>query len=315
MNVLVQDIRAQQWPGSTANHPSQPFPPLPEGWELLYDPSGRVYFGCPSMRHVQWKFPLEHVQAAAAYQQPLAAQKPSSIAPPQRTNVQVQRDIEEVDAMDSQGYWYQAFIVKQDEEEALVHFSGWGVEFAEKIKLSEFPKRIRARSSTTATGQAPIPSKEDVRRWFGVPPPKLALTDKLPVGWEVLYDASGKMYYGNRELKRVQWEHPSQGASSSKQRLAAQYAFMGAVHTIMSFKMRGKQIVPTSHTSEPSSGEENNNIIQKLKMWGTLVSDLFKVVMACLLAVFVPQNCPPSTRFDKEVGLPLQFIFCPSLVE
>jgi len=27
--------------------------------------------------------------------------------------------------------------------------------------------------------------------------------------------------------------------------------------------------------------------------------------MACLLAVFVPQNCPPSETFDKEVPRPL----------
>ncbi len=83
------------------------------------------------------------------------------------------------------------------------------------------------------------------------------------------------------------------------------YAFSGAVQTIMSLRMRGKQIAPVSETvkssSEANPNDPNNNFVQKLKMWGVLVSDLFKVVMACLLSIFVPQNCPPSETFDKEV--------------
>ncbi len=73
------------------------------------------------------------------------------------------------------------------------------------------------------------------------------------------------------------------------------------MNTIMSLKLRGKQIAPEPETSSTPADVDNNNFIQKLKMWGTLVSDLFKVVMACLLSVFVPQNCPPSETFDKEV--------------
>jgi hypothetical protein len=73
----------------------------------------------------------------------------------------------------------------------------------------------------------------------------------------------------------------------------------------MSLRMRGKQIAPVSETvkssSEANPNDPNNNVVQRLKMWGVLVSDLFKVVMACLLSVFVPQNCPPSETFDKEV--------------
>ena len=76
---------------------------------------------------------------------------------------------------------------------------------------------------------------------------------------------------------------------------------MGAVNTIMSLKLRGKQIAPEPETCNTPENESNNNLVQKLKMWGTLISDLFKVVMACLLSVFVPQNCPPSETFDKEV--------------
>jgi hypothetical protein len=84
----------------------------------------------------------------------------------------------------------------------------------------------------------------------------------------------------------------------------SRYALSGAVHTIMSLRMRGKQIVPAAAetiVSNESNPSPNNNFLQKLTMWGTLISDLFKVVMACLLSVFVPQNCPPSQTFDKEV--------------
>ena len=213
-------------PNAAVSSYQQPLPPLPPGWEILYDPSGRMYFGCPSRRHVQWKFPHHLVPAAEAPQQPMSSsapiEKPAYIP---HASVQVQRDIEEVDAMDSQGYWYQAFIVKQDEKEALVHFSGWGKETAEKIQISDFPKRIRARSATAATGQGILPSREDVRKMFGLPAyVPSASPAQLPVGWEVLYDHSGKVYYGNRALMKVQWEHPSEGVTSGKRHLANQYA-------------------------------------------------------------------------------------------
>ena len=205
-------------------------PPLPQGWELLYDQNGRVYYGCPARQHVQWKFPLDNsqptvstAQSQSHVSQPhVPAPAFAHVPPPAQTSVPAQPDIQEVDAQDSQGYWYQAFIVKQDEEEALVHFSGWGKATAEKIKLTDFPKRIRARSATTATGQGVLPSKEEVRKMFGVPAAAAAAAE-LPSGWETFQDSSGRVYYGNKELKTVQWEHPSLGVSSGKRELAAKY--------------------------------------------------------------------------------------------
>jgi hypothetical protein len=82
------------------------------------------------------------------------------------------------------------------------------------------PTRIRARSSSTATGQAVLPSKDEVRKMFGLPA-AAAGAAQLPSGWEILNDASGQIYYGNRALKKVQWEHPSEGVSSAKRQLAA----------------------------------------------------------------------------------------------
>ena len=281
--------------------PQQHLPQLPPGWELLYDPAGRIYYGCPSKWHVQWKFPYEHVQAAPA---PALGSSASTLvtkplAEAVSVSMPVQRDVEEVDAMDSRGLWYQAFIVKQDEKEALVHFSGWGKDTAEKIPLSDFAKRVRARSASTATGQLPIPSRAEVRQMFGVSP--VATTPgALPPGWEVLHDTNGNAYYGNREMKKVQYEHPSLGVSSGKHSMAAQHSWVGAVNQVMSLRLRGKQIAPETK-DQLAGGMNNNNFIQRLKMWGTLLSELFKVAMACLLSVFVPQNCPPSVQFDKEV--------------
>jgi len=217
-------------------------------------------------------------------------------------SVPAQPDVEEVDAMDSRGVWYQAFIVKRDEKEALVHFSGWGKDTAEQIRLSDFSKRIRARSASTATGQLPIPSIAEVRKMFGVS--LVGTPGSMPPGWEILQDSSGKTYYGNREMKKVQWEHPSMGVSTGKHSMAAQHSWMGAVNQIMSLRLRGKKIAP--ETNAQLSGGNNNNFIQRFKMWGTLLSELFKVAMACLLSVFVPQNCPPSITFDKEYWHPCE---------
>ena len=60
------------------------------------------------------------------------------------------------------------------------------------------------------------------------------------------------------------------------------YAWSGAVHTIMSLRMRGKQIAPATETTKTLEKKEgnpdpNNNFVQKITMWGTLISDLFKV--------------------------------------
>jgi hypothetical protein len=50
----------------------------------------------------------------------------------------------------------------------------------------------------------------------------------------------------------------------------------------MSLRMRGKQIAPATETTKTLETREgnpdpNNNFMQKLTMWGTLISDLFKV--------------------------------------
>ena len=96
---------------------------------------------------------------------------PAAVAEMVSVSAPVQSDVEEVDAMDSRGLWYQAFIVKRDEKEVLVHFSGWGKDTAEKIPLSDVAKRIRARSASTATGQLPGGrTSAEVRQMFGVNP-------------------------------------------------------------------------------------------------------------------------------------------------
>ena len=62
--------------------------------------------------------------------------------------------------------WYQAFIVKQNDHGALVHFSGFTNYDAEVIPKEDFPTRIRARSDSTSTGQFGVEKEEDVKQLY-----------------------------------------------------------------------------------------------------------------------------------------------------
>lgn len=48
------------------------------------------------------------------------------------------------------------------------------------------------------------------RQGAGEPADGSGAGDALPAGWEALTDPSGKTYYANRELKKTQWERPTQ---------------------------------------------------------------------------------------------------------
>jgi hypothetical protein len=55
-------------------------------------------------------------------------------------------DVEKVDALDRNGCWYQAFVIKRSDAGALVHFEGTEMSCDETIPPSEIPTRIRTRS-------------------------------------------------------------------------------------------------------------------------------------------------------------------------
>jgi hypothetical protein len=67
--------------------------------------------------------------------------------------------LEEIDARDCNGSWYQAFIVARTEANVHVHFSGWKMRFDERIPLEDVPTRIRPRDIGTATG--PLGAEEN----------------------------------------------------------------------------------------------------------------------------------------------------------
>jgi hypothetical protein len=54
--------------------------------------------------------------------------------------------LEEVDALDHTGCWYQAFVIKRTDAGALVHFEGTDMSCDETIPLADIPSRIRVRS-------------------------------------------------------------------------------------------------------------------------------------------------------------------------
>ena len=56
--------------------------------------------------------------------------------------------LEEVDALDCNGEWFQAFIVKRTDDGALVHFEGRDKSCDETIPIADIPTRIRVRSKT-----------------------------------------------------------------------------------------------------------------------------------------------------------------------
>ena len=73
---------------------------------------------------------------------------------------EVDMDIKEVDAIDSRGTKYKAYVIKrftfpdiQNQEMILVHFMGWNESSDEFIPASEESKRILPRDSASLTGQ------------------------------------------------------------------------------------------------------------------------------------------------------------------
>jgi len=72
----------------------------------------------------------------------------------------VETDIKEVDAIDSKGNKYKAYVIKrftfpdiQNQEMILVHYMGWNEIYDEIIPASEDSKRIFPRDSASLTGQ------------------------------------------------------------------------------------------------------------------------------------------------------------------
>ena len=60
--------------------------------------------------------------------------------------------LEEIDARDSGGSWFKAFIFARSETCVHVHFSGWQMKWDEQIPVEDVPTRVRPREVSTAVG-------------------------------------------------------------------------------------------------------------------------------------------------------------------
>jgi hypothetical protein len=88
--------------------------------------------------------------------------------------------LEEVDALDRNGCWYQAFVIKRSDAGALVHFEGTEMSCDETIPPSEIPTRIRVRS-----GKGTIEETCDVvaARHVQIHPVDVKQLDSSPERW------------------------------------------------------------------------------------------------------------------------------------
>jgi hypothetical protein len=79
------------------------------------------------------------------------------------------RDVfEEVDAMNKQGKWFQAFVVDATSSFKRVHFMGWQKHRDEDIPADCFETHIRPRTSTCEMGPKGKESAEAVRQMYGI---------------------------------------------------------------------------------------------------------------------------------------------------
>ena len=74
--------------------------------------------------------------------------------------------LQEIDAMDHLGQWYQAFVIETAHDGIAVHFSGWSQIWDEFVPTSQISTRVRARGKGTAVGQWGPEPKEDVRALY-----------------------------------------------------------------------------------------------------------------------------------------------------
>ena len=81
------------------------------------------------------------------------------------------RDVfEEVDAMNKQGKWFQAFVVSGTASSKKVHFMGWQKSHDEEIPADKFDTHIRARSAACEIGPRGKETADTVRQAYGISP-------------------------------------------------------------------------------------------------------------------------------------------------
>ena len=154
--------------------------PLPDGWEVLFDTQNRPYYGNQTLKITQWVYPgvlppgwevLFDANRQPFYGNrtlgitqwifPSAEEGPAPLSPATNTMLPKKEEIKEVDARDSVGNWYKAYIIKRfnfDDDQKLpamlrVHFVGWGIDTDEYIPVVKQKERIKPRTPDAKTGQ------------------------------------------------------------------------------------------------------------------------------------------------------------------
>jgi len=136
---------------------------LPPGWEVLFDANRQPFYGNPTLKTTQWEFPSAEEGPA-----PLSPATPG-LSPATNTILPKKEEIKEVDARDSLGNWYKAYIIKHFKFDVVpelpemlkVHFVGWGVGNDENIPVVKEAERIRPRTPDAKTGQLIATQKDD----------------------------------------------------------------------------------------------------------------------------------------------------------
>lgn len=130
------------------------YPEIPPGWEVLYDANRQPYYGNKTLNITQWAFPSPATTPGQQSPATPGQQSPDSPLPKKE-------EIKEVDARDSLGNWYKAYIIKHFKFDVVpelpemlkVHFVGWGVDTDENIPVVKEAERIRSRTPDAKTGQ------------------------------------------------------------------------------------------------------------------------------------------------------------------
>ena len=228
----VQEVR----PTSEAPEPI-PSSPLPPGWEYLKDKSGRISYGNPTLKIVQWDRPDDLPSGWKEFREEASGKlyykNTSGIVQYDRPLPPLPPGWKEMH-WNKQVYYVYPTLGIQQEERPLQLPSGWQYMKDKRGKLYyvnpilytaqyAFPTTPSSSSTSAPVAVQPLvpaqsassaPATPDLAAQISSPSASTAAQTPtstlppLPPGWEELREPSGQIYYGNPELKVVQYDRP-----------------------------------------------------------------------------------------------------------
>jgi len=195
---------------------------LPPGWEELKEPSGRIYYGNPALKIVQYAFPTPPSSSSSASAPPSstssASAPPSSTssasappsssssasAPPSSTSsAPTPSSTSSPVAAPPPAAPVPAPSSSNNVNDTLP--SGWVKHVDAKGRSFYVNKDLNKKQWELPSSPAPLSNPAPVQPM--VPAPASTSTP-LPPGWEELKEPSGRVYYGNPALKIIQYARP-----------------------------------------------------------------------------------------------------------